>query len=229
MEKTFSQAVKDEIRTKKLRSPKECMDILRGCFDDKENTFDISDREKRDILRALFVETGSVTDPDKSYHLEIIPPAQGDEALIKALMDEYNLNPKITTRSGNRLVYMKEGSCIVDFLGLVGASLSLMDMENKRILKEMRGNINRRVNCETANIAKTASASARQIEDIKYIRDHGGFGHLEERLAEMARVRLDNPDASLTELGGLVDPPIGKSGVNHRLRKLSKIADDMRM
>ena len=106
--------------------------------------------------------------------------------------------------------------------------MALMEFENVRILKEMRNSINRQVNCETANIKKTVSAAARQIEDIQYIRDTLGFGTLPKGLAEIARVRLEHPEVSLKELGEMLDPPIGKSGVNHRLRKLSEIAEDMR-
>ena len=103
-----------------------------------------------------------------------------------------------------------------------------MDMENARIYKDMRNTVNRRVNCETANIAKTVNAAVRQVNDIEYIRDKRGFGFLDDALREMAEVRLAHPEAALKELGNFLDPPVGKSGVNHRLRKLSSIADDLR-
>lgn len=123
---------------------------------------------------------------------------------------------------------MKEGSGIVDLLNVCEAPVSLMNLENLRILKEMRNSVNRRVNCETANIAKTVSAATRQVEDIEYLRVHYGFQNLPEGLREMAEVRLDNPDAPLKELGELFHPPMGKSGVNHRLRKLSQLAEKVR-
>jgi DNA-binding protein WhiA len=103
-----------------------------------------------------------------------------------------------------------------------------MKLENMRIVKEMRNSVNRRVNCETANITKTVNAATRQIEDIEYIRDHYGLENLPETLRQMAEVRLENPDAPLKELGEYLDPPVGKSGVNHRLRKLSELADRIR-
>ena len=116
----------------------------------------------------------------------------------------------------------------MDLLNVCEAPISLMNLENMRILKEMRNSVNRRVNCETANIAKTVSAASRQIQDIEYIRDYYGLEKLPDNLREMAAVRLENQDAPLKELGELLDPPVGKSGVNHRLRKLSEIAEKLR-
>ena len=123
---------------------------------------------------------------------------------------------------------MKEGAAIADFLNVIGAHSALMNFENVRILKEMRNSINRQVNCETANIKKTVSAAARQTEDIQYIHDRIGFGNLSENLSQIARLRLENPEVTLKELGEMLEPPIGKSGVNHRLRKLSEIAEELR-
>ena len=117
----------------------------------------------------------------------------------------------------------------MDLLNVCGAPVSLMNLENLRILKEMRNSVNRRVNCETANIAKTVGAAARQVADIEYIREHYGFENLPESLREMAQVRLEYPDIPLKELGGFFQPPIGKSGVNHRLRKLSELAEKARL
>ena len=131
-------------------------------------------------------------------------------------------------RKKNYIVYVKEGARIVDLLNVMGAHVALMDFENVRILKDVRNSVNRQVNCETANIKKTVSAAARQIEDIQYIRDTSGFGTLPKGLAEIAIIRLEHAEVSLKELGGMLDPPIGKSGVNHRLRKLSEIAQEMR-
>ena len=123
---------------------------------------------------------------------------------------------------------MKEGAAIADFLNVIGAHSALMNFESVRILKEMRNSINRQVNCETANIKKTVSAAARQTEDIQYIHDRIGFGNLSENLSQIARLRLENPEVTLKELGEMLEPPIGKSGVNHRLRKLSEIAEELR-
>ena len=126
------------------------------------------------------------------------------------------------------MVYVKEGDQIADLLGLMEARKSLLKLENVRILREMRGSVNRKVNCETANINKTVNAAVKQIEDIRYIRDTAGFSGLSNGLDEMARIRLQYPEATLKELGMMLDPPVGKSGVNHRLRKLSAIADALR-
>lgn len=123
---------------------------------------------------------------------------------------------------------MKEGASIVDFLNVIGAHVALMEFENVRILKEMRNSINRQVNCETANIKKTVSAASRQTADIQYIHDTIGIGNLSENLSQIAKLRLENPEVTLKELGEMLEPPIGKSGVNHRLRKLSEIANELR-
>ena len=127
------------------------------------------------------------------------------------------------------MVYLKEGAGIVDLLNVMEAHISLMNLENLRIVKEMRNSINRRVNCETANISKTVTAAAKQIEDIELIRDRYGFENLPDNLRQMAEIRLEYPDAALKELGEHLEPPVGKSGVNHRLRRLSEIADRIRV
>lgn len=126
------------------------------------------------------------------------------------------------------VVYIKEGSQIVDILNVMEAPVSLMELENIRIVKEMRGSVNRQVNCETANINKTVSAAVKQIEDIRFIQSVAGLSGLPESLQEMARIRLERPEATLKELGEALEPPVGKSGVNHRLRKLSLVAEELR-
>jgi DNA-binding protein WhiA len=125
-------------------------------------------------------------------------------------------------------VYLKEGTQIVDMLNVMEAHVSLMQMENVRILKDMRNSVNRQVNCETANLNKTVNAAVKQIEDIRLVQEQKGLESLPKTLREVAQIRLENPEASLKELGEMLEPPIGKSGVNHRLRKISEIAEDMR-
>lgn len=183
---------------------------------------------KRAFLRGFFLVAGSVTDPNSRYHLELMAGSRGRAARIQEIMGVFGLDAKIVERKRNYIVYMKDGEQIVDFLNVTGAHVALMEFENVRILKEMRNSINRRVNCETANIKKTVSASSRQVNDIQYIYDTIGFGTLSENLRTIAELRLDNPDVPLKELGEMLDPPIGKSGVNHRLRKLSEIAVNLR-
>jgi hypothetical protein len=140
-------------------------------------------------------------------------------------MTGFETDAKIVERKERYVVYLKEGSQIVDMLNVMEAYVSLMNLENVRILKEMRNSVNRKVNCETANISKTVNAAVKQIEDITKIRDTIGLDELPPHLKEMALLRLEYPDAPLKELGNYLDPPVGKSGVNHRLRRLSEIAD----
>lgn len=183
---------------------------------------------KRAFLRGAFLSVGSMSDPAKGYHLEFDCTEESKAKQLQEIMESFDIESKIILRKKYYVVYLKEGSGIVDLLNVCEAPVSLMNLENLRILKEMRNSVNRRVNCETANIAKTVSAAARQVEDIEYLRVHYGFQNLPEALREMAEVRLENPDAPLKELGEYFNPPIGKSGVNHRLRKLSQLAETVR-
>lgn len=182
---------------------------------------------RRAYLRGAFLCIGSMSDPVKGYHLELVTDNERKAFQIQQIIREFELDAKIIRRKKYFVVYLKEGSNIVDFLNICEAHVSLMQFENERIVKEMRNSINRRVNCETANISKTVNAAAKQISDIGKIRDTIGFSNLPQNLREMAMVRLEYPDASLKELGGYLIPPVGKSGVNHRLRKLSEIADEI--
>ncbi len=183
---------------------------------------------KRAFLRGAFLAAGSMSDPTKSYHFEIVCVAEPMAAQLKALICSFSMDAKIVQRKKSWVVYLKEGAQIVDILNIMEAPLSLMKLENIRILKEMRNTVNRKVNCETANINKTVSAAVRQLEDIKYLRDTVGLEKLPEGLEDAALVRLSHPDASLKELGGLLSPPVGKSGINHRMRKLSELAEKVR-
>ena len=187
---------------------------------------------KRSYLRGLFLASGSISNPEHSYHFEISCDRQEQAQAVSDLINSFEidevLESKITKRKNHYVVYIKEGSQIVDLLNIMGAHVSLMQLENLRVLKEMNNKINRRVNCETANINKTVSASVKQIEDIRLIRQYGDFAGLSPSLREMAELRLEYPEVSLKELGELLDPPVGKSGVNHRLRKLGEIADRLR-
>lgn len=182
---------------------------------------------RRAFLRGVFLCVGSMSDPVKGYHLELVTDNERKAFQIQQMMREFELDAKIIRRKKYFVVYLKEGSNIVDFLNICEAHVSLMQFENERIVKEMRNSINRRVNCETANISKTVNAAAKQISDIEKIRDTIGFPNLPQNLREMALVRMEYPDASLKELGGYLVPPVGKSGVNHRLRKLTEIADEI--
>ncbi len=183
---------------------------------------------KRAFLRGLFLCAGSISEPEKTYHFEIVCTTAERAQQICDMMKVFNIDGKWITRKKYYVVYIKEASQIVDMLNVMEAHVSLMELENIRILKEMRNSVNRRVNCETANISKTVSAAVKQIEDITYIRDTVGFSELTDGLREIAQLRLDYPEASLIELGRLLSTPVGKSGVNHRLRKLSLLADELK-
>lgn len=183
---------------------------------------------KRAFLRGAFLAAGSMSDPKKSYHFEIVCVSTEIAEKLQKIMCSFDMDAKIVRRKKSFVVYLKEGSQIVDMLNIMEAHVSLMELENVRILKEMRNSVNRKVNCETANINKTVSAAVKQVEDIEYIQNTVGLDSLSEGLNDMALVRLANPDATLKELGEMLTPTVGKSGVNHRLRKLSEIAEETR-
>ena len=183
---------------------------------------------KRAYISGAFIASGSMSDPSKSYHFEIVCNDMRQAEHLRDMMNSFDVDAKIVQRKRTYVVYLKEGSQIVDILNVMEAHVALMELENVRIMKEMRNSVNRKVNCETANINKTVSAAVRQMEDITYIRDQIGFEKLPEGLRDVALTRLENPDATLKELGSLMADPVGKSGVNHRLRKISEIADKLR-
>lgn len=183
---------------------------------------------RRAFIRGAFLAAGSISDPEKSYHLEIVCASEKTALKLQELICGFSMDAKIVRRKKSYIVYLKEGEQIVDILNIMEAHVALMELENVRILKEMRNSVNRKVNCETANINKTVSAAVKQVEDITYLRDTIGFEKLSEGLEEVALARLSYPDATLKELGELLSPPVGKSGVNHRLRKLSELAEKVR-
>lgn len=183
---------------------------------------------KRAFLKGAFLCVGSISNPQKGYHLEFVCNQLEQAEQIKTVIQGFQVDAKIILRKKYHVVYLKESESIVDLLNIMGAYVSLMELENMRILKEISNTVNRRVNCEAANIVKTVNAATKQIEDIMYIRDHGGLEQLPSALRDIAAVRLEEPEATLKELGEMLDPPVGKSGVNHRLRKISEIADSMK-
>ena len=183
---------------------------------------------RRSFLRGFFLAAGSVSDPSKSYHFEMVCRNGQQAEEVQQMIAEYECDPHIVERKGHYVVYLKEGSQIETMLGLLGASKAYMDFENARILKEMRENVNRQVNCETSNIRKSVSAAVRQIEDIRFLQESGHFSELSPNLQEAARLRLANPEMPLYELGQKCSPPVGKSGINHSLRKIGQMAYDIR-
>lgn len=183
---------------------------------------------KRAFLRGAFLSSGSMSAPEKGYHLEIVCGSEEKAKQIQELLRFFRMEAKMVVRKKSYVVYMKEGTQIADFLGVIEAYSQMEEFEKVRQVKEMRNTVNRKVNCETANINKTVSAAVKQIEDIKYIQDQRGLDKLPDALRDIAIVRMEHPEASLKELGTLLHPAVGKSGVNHRLRKLSEIAEGMR-
>ena len=211
---SFSSRVKEELTT-----------ISRKDFTLKRKTSKMS---TKGLIRDAFLRSGSISDPEKFYHLEIVFTSHEEAKSIQKMLEDFGLDAKIVERKGHYVVYLKEGAQIADMLRIMEAPLALMEFENIRIVKEMRNSINRQVNCEAANLGKTISAAVIQVEDSKYICSKVGLDNIPESLAETAKIRLEYPEATLKELGELMDPPLGKSGVNHRLKKLSELAEDLR-
>lgn len=186
------------------------------------------DEDKRAYIRGAFLGGGSISNPEKNYHLEFVTHSEEYALDLSKLINSYKLKSKVIQRKNSFVIYIKEADQIVDLLSIVGAHTALLELENIRIMKEMRNNVNRLVNCETANLSKTVNAAVRQVESIKLIQSEIGIKRLPQNLREIAELRLNYPDESLKELGEMLDPPVGKSGVNHRLRKIEKIASELR-
>ena len=184
----------------------------------------------RSYLRGAFLAGGSVNDPDKNnYHLEIYSLYEEHAQKIKKLINGYNLNSRLTKRRNGYIVYIKEAEKISNFLTLIGATNAMLKFEDIRIVRDMRNSVNRLVNCETANMSKIASASSKQISNIKFIDEKVGINNLPEKLRVVANLRLNNAEVSLQELCDLMpNKKISKSGMNHRLRKINEYADKLR-
>ena len=179
------------------------------------------------FLRGAFLMGGTVAGPDKKSHLELKTTHQSLSGEETSLMLDLGLSPKQARRGSAYLLYFKDGASAEDFLTRIGAPHAAMELMQAKVEKNLRNTINRQVNCETANISKTVNAAVRQIEDIEYIRAKKGLESLPDNLKEIALLRLEYPDVSLKELGTYLDPPVGKSGVNHRLRRITEIAAEM--
>lgn len=185
---------------------------------------DKSARQKA-FLRGAFLATGTVMSPEKKYHMEFATPSYGLHNDLYVVMKDMGLSPRVVVRSSNMVIYFKNSEEIADILTLMGAYKVLMDFHNTKILKEIRNNVNRTMNCEAANLQKMVDASMEQVNAINKIIESGRFETLPDNLKEIARLRLEYREHSLKELGEMLDPPLGKSGVNHRLRKLQEIAE----
>lgn len=178
-------------------------------------------------IREAFIKSGFVNSPDKEYHLEILYKTKKKAEEMKKMLEECGIQNVGTTKKGNgHIVYIKDGENISAFLALIGANNAMLRFEETRVIKETRNNINRIVNCETANLNKTIDASVEQIKNIKLLKQKHKFHTLPENLQEIAELRIKNPDASYEELGKMLTKPIGKSGVSHRLNKINQIANE---
>ena len=186
----------------------------------------IDENEKKALVRGLFLGSGSVNNPNKKYHLEILLKSIDVANYIKNLLKEFNIEAKIL--ESNNTIYIKEGEEISKFLAFIGAQSSVLKFEEIRVMIDIRNNVNRIVNCETANLNKTVEASVIQIEAINFLKKMKKFEELPDNLIEIAELRLENPDTSLKELGEKLEKPIGKSGVNHRLKKIVEIAEELK-
>ncbi|MBQ7058878.1 MAG: DNA-binding protein WhiA [Firmicutes bacterium] len=189
---------------------------------------------RRAYLRGAFLACGSINDPTKNYHIEFLCDQAREASRLKEMLSSFDVDPGMLerTRRGTRRVtnvlYLKDSEYIVDVLRIIKAPLSLMELENVRVEKDVKNHIQRRVNCEAANISKIVGASVRQIDAIRFLTEQGVFDTLPEELIEIAGLRMEYPDMGLKELGALVDPPISKSGVNHRLKKIIQFSEELK-
>lgn len=204
MKLSFTKKVREEILAEKKRTDK-----------------------NRAFVRDAFISGGVISNPSRTYHLEFSLDEKNAEKLAEILTN-FGLRPKKFARGGQSVVYLKEADEIADVLKIMRANKSLLALEAMRVEKSIANDINRKVNFETANLNKTIDAAQSQIEAIKFISRTKGLKILSPPLEAVARIRLKHENASLTEIGALLNPPIGKSGVNHRLRKIGKIAENIR-
>lgn len=183
----------------------------------------------RAFIRGAFISAGTISNPNKSYHFEISTTDEGFAGLINKVIGKFDVSGKIIKRKNSYVVYIKEADFISDMLNIMDAHCSMMEFENIRILHNIANQINRQTNCEVANSQKTVSAATKQVEDILLIQKFNKFSALPDTLKELAVLRLEHRETPLKDLGEMLDPPIGKSGVNHRMRKLAQIAEDLRL
>lgn len=193
-----------------------------------DNSLPQDEQIARLCIREAFVKSGFINDPNKEYHLEMLFKQRKKAEEIKQILNSFTINAKIIKKGKNIMLYIKEGEEISKFLAIIGANKAVLKFEEIRVVKDARNNINRIVNCETANLNKIINVSLKQEQDIKLLKQENEFKKLSENLKELAELRLKNQDASYEELGELLKKPIGKSGVNHRLKKISEIAENLR-
>ena len=216
---SFSSEVKNEVRNNRFTTRKRHSTMSR--YSRKKEQ---PDRER---IIDSFLKAGTVSDPGKFYHLEFICETEDEAAALKEAIEGFGLSPGQMRRKDREVLYFKDSESISDILVILGATNALLKLRDIMVLKEMKEYVQRRVNCETANIRKTVSASVRQMEDIRLIRQHHRFSDLPEGLKEAAELRMAYPEATLEELASML-PGTGRSGMNHRFRRLAKIAGELR-
>ena len=185
-------------------------------------------QEAKAIVRGSFMGAGSITNPRSKYHLEIVFQTKEKAYKINSILNDYEINSKVLKRSKNYIIYIKDGEDVSKFLAFIGANKSVLKFEENRVIRDVRNNINRIVNCETANLNKIIKTAVKQIEDIKLIKKKNKFKDLKKGEQELAELRLKNPDSSLTELGTMLEKQISKSGVNHRMKVIENMAKELR-
>lgn len=206
------------------------IEYLENSIKIKQIKFDIKKDENllKGLVRGCFLGSGSLNNPNNKYHLEILFYTSENAVYIEEVLKEFGIEVKILKRKNSTSIYIKEAEEISKLLAFIGAGKSVLNFEEIRVMRDTRNNINRLVNCETANLNKTINASVEQIKQIQYLKDNKKFETLPENLKEIACLRSQHPEASLVELGEMLETPIGKSGVNHRLKKICEIADELR-
>lgn len=182
----------------------------------------------KSVIRGSFLGAGSINDPKNKYHLEIVFQNKKNANQIRELLTNFDINSKILKREKTYILYIKDGEDISKFLATIKANKAVLEFEKTRVVRDLRNNVNRIVNCETANLNKVVQTSVRQIENIKLIKKKHKFNNLTEKEKELANLRLKNPNATLTELGKMLKKPIGKSGVNHRMKSISELAEELK-
>ena len=195
---------------------------------DSNSSLNQDEQIARLSIRETFIKSGFITDPNKEYHLEVLFKLKKKAEEFRILLENFNIKSKIIKKGSGYITYIKDGEDIVNFLALIGANNAVLRFEEARVLKDARNNVNRIVNCETANLNKTINASNNQIKNIKFLKQQNKFNSLPEELKEIALIRLKNPDISYEEIGKMLKKPISKSGVSHRLKKINQIAEELK-
>ena len=185
-------------------------------------------QEAKAIVRGCFMGAGSISSPKSKYHLEIIFQSEEKALKINNILNYYEINSKVLKRAKKYILYLKDGEDISKFLAFIGANKSVLNFEENRVIRDVRNNVNRIVNCETANLNKIIKTSVKQIEDITFLKKNKKFKDLKKGEQELAELRLENPEASLTELGTMLEKQISKSGVNHRMKAIEQMAEELR-